>query len=295
MKTNILLHIIIGFLFTSCLAQNDRIENVIMDCSYQSFADNGEEFKKLIADYENLLIREEILHDKSGKSYRQVLLNISDENGFDKVPSMFFSAEWQKIVKPDTEKALECQNIRVKDSTSYDMSKLKQFEQAISKAENAINIQSAVAKELLEVLTEDDFTHDFYKVRTFFIFSLISTNAGISKQIEKPIKYDLTIALKINIDDKNEIFVDTQKVTMDKLKKLVRKYESKNKSESIISLKADRNTKYRIYVDVQNAVLEEINYLRTKLAKEKYKKELTQLTKEQLSEIKEIYPQNLAE
>ena len=166
-----------------------------MDCSYQSFADSGKEFKKLISDYENLLIKEEILADKSGKSYRQVLQKISNENGFDKVPSMFFITEWQKIVKPDNEKAMECQNIMVEDSASYDMSKLKKFEQAMNNARNSINIQSTLAKELLEILTEDDFALDFYKVRTFFIFSLISTNAGISKQSEKQ-KYDLTNALK---------------------------------------------------------------------------------------------------
>ena len=43
------------------------------------------------------------------------------------------------------------------------------------------------------------------------------------------------------------------------------------------------------------AIVGEINYLREKLAKEKYNEELDKLTKDQLAEIKAIYPQNLAE
>jgi len=300
MKTNILLNIIIGFLFTSCAAQNDRIENIIMDCSYQAFADNGKAFRTIIADYENLLINEKILADNSGKSYRQVLQKIADGNEFDKVPSKFFTDELQKIDKPDREKAQECQKIIVKDSTTYNMSKLKGLEQAITNAENSYDIQpSLIAKDILKVLSEDDFELDFYKVRTFFLFNLIEPDSGISRRLpeseENQNVYDLTNALKITLDNKSEIFVDNKKVTIDKLKKLVREYELKNKAESVISLKADRGTMYKTYIEVQNAIVGEIRHLRGKLAKEKYNTELDKLTEEQLSEIKKVYPQNLVE
>jgi biopolymer transport protein ExbD len=62
---------------------------------------------------------------------------------------------------------------------------------------------------------------------------------------------DIFTTEKITIDNQNEIFVFDKNITIDKLRKLVRKYESKNKSESIISLEADRDTKYRIYVDTR--------------------------------------------
>jgi biopolymer transport protein ExbD len=300
MKTNILLNIIIGLLITSCVAQNDRIENIIMECSYQAFADNGKEFKTLISDYENLLIKEKILADKSGKSYRQVLQKIANDEEFDKVPSTFFSAELQKIEKPDLEKAQECQKIIVKDSSLYDMSKLKGLEQAIDNAQYSGDLQpSIIAEDILKVLTEDDFELDFYKLRTFLLFSIIDTDSGISRRLpemeENQVEYDLTNALKITLDDKSEIFVDDKKVTIVQLKKLVRDYELKNKSESIISLKADRGTMYKTYIDVQNAIVGEIRHLRDKLAKEKYNTELDKLTEEQLSEIKKVYPQNLVE
>ncbi|WJJ96550.1 ExbD/TolR family protein [Algibacter luteus] len=300
MKTNFLLNIIIGFLLTSCVAQNERIENIIMDCSYQSFDDNGIAFRKLISDYENLLINENILADNSGKSYRQVLKDIASEKEFDKVPSKFFAEELQKIEKPNLEKAQKCQEIIVKDSAKYDMTKLKGLEQAIDNAQYSGDLQPAlIAEDILKVLTEKDFELEFYKLRTFLLFSIIDTNAGISRKLpdfeNDESEIDLTNALKITLDDKNQIFVNGKKVSLDDLKTLVRDYESEFKSESIISLKADRGTMYRTYIDVQNAIVGEIQHLRNKLAREKYKTELDKLTEEQQSEIKKVYPQKLIE
>ena len=300
MKTNFLLNIIIGFLFTSCVAQNERIENLIMDCAFQSFADNGIAYKKQISDYENLLIDEKILTDNSGQSYRQLLMDIADEEEFDKVPSKFFVVELQKIEKPNFEEAQKCKEIIVKDSAKYDMTKLKGFEQVIDKAQYSGNFQpDAIAKGLLKVLTEEDLELDFYKLRTFLLFSIIDTNSGMNMQLSDfesdQTEVDLTKALRITLDDKNQIFVNKKKVSLDDLKKLVREYESELKSESVILWKTDRATMYRNYIDVQNAIVGEIQYLRNKLAIEKYKTEFDKLTEEQQSEIKNIYPKRIIE
>lgn len=271
-----------------------------MECFYQSFADTGKEFRTLISDYENLLVNEKILTDNSGESYRQVLQKIANGNAFDKVPSKFFSAELQKLEKPDLEKAQECQKIIINDSASYNMSKLKGLEQAITNAQNSNDIEpSIIAKDILKVLTKEDFEIDFYKLRIFFLFSIIDTDSGISRRLpemeENQVEYDLTNALKIILNDKSEIYINDKKVTIAELKKIVRNYELQNKSESVISLKTDRGTMYRTYIDVQNAIVGEIRHLRDKLAKEKYNTEFDKLTEEQLSEIKKVYPQKLIE
>jgi Biopolymer transport protein ExbD/TolR len=300
MKINILQNIIIGFLFTSCVAQNDRIENVIMDCSYQSFADNGKGLKTLIADYEKLLINENILPDNSGKSYRQVLQKIADRNEFDKIPSKFFANELQKLEKPDLEKAQECQKIIVKDSASCSMSKLKSLELVLTNAQNSADLQpSLIASDILKVLSEEDFELDFYKIRTFFLFNMIEPDSGFStitsENEESQIEQDFTNALKIYLDDKSEIYVDNKKVTIKELMKLVREYELENKDKSIISLKNDSKTMYKTYIEVQNVIVEEIRHLRENLAREKYNIELDKLSEEQLTEIKKIFPQNIME
>jgi biopolymer transport protein ExbD len=243
-----------------------------MDCSYQSFADNGIAFKKLISDYENLLINEKILADKSGKSYRQVLKDIADKKEFNKIPSKFFADELQELEKADLEKAQECKKIILQDSAKYDMTKLKGLEQAFDKAQYSGDLQPAlIAEDILKVLGDKDFELDYYKLRTFLFFSVIDTSSGINEKLPEfasnQSEIDLTNALKVKLDDQNQIFVDDNKVSLDDLKSIVREYESEFKSESIISLKTDRGTMYRTYIDVQNVIIGEIQYLRDQLAK----------------------------
>lgn len=293
--TSMLLNILVGFIFTFCSAQNERIENKIMNCSYQSFEDDGEELKELISNYQNLLITQGILKDSNGKSYRQILENIAAGNEFDKVPSTFFAIELQKIKKPDTEEIKECQKIIIADS-SYNTSKLKGLEQVMTNVLNLEDIEpSIIANEILNVLSDEDFEIDFYKLRIFLLFGIIiETESGNSRKLpeikEDETSYDLTTAFKVNIDNKSEIFVDNKKVAIEKLKKMVRAYELKNKSESIFSLKTGKKTTYKMYIDVQTVIIEEIQYLREKIAKEKYNTALDKLKDEQLNEIKKIYP-----
>lgn len=266
-----------------------------MDCSYKSFSDNGKALKALIFEYENLLIKEKYLADSSGKSYREILQKISNGNLFDKTPSKFFSVELKKIEKPNLEKLQTCQEIIAKDSSFYNLSKLKGLEQVIINAQNSRDLQpSHIARDILKVLTEEDFELEFYKMRTFFLFSIVDTNSGLSQMLKElpkeEKKYDLSKALNVYINGNNQIFVDEEKIDIDKLKNIIKDYEKKYESESIISLKTERETMYKTYFNVQNIITTEINKLQSQLSKEKYKKELENLTKEELSDIRKIYP-----
>ncbi len=300
MKLKILLTTLIATLFAFCSHKNDRIETKIMDCSYLSYKDGGKELKKLISDYQKLLIREEILIDSSGYSYIKLLQSIGSTDPYDKIPSKFYTNEIYKIGKSDLEKVKECQRAITTDSLTYDISKLKKLNEAAKRALQHPDIQAPiVAQELLKVLTKNDFEIDFYKIKAFTLLSLLESNSGIYRkplpETEKQKKYDLKNALKVTLDEKSEIYVNDKKVTMAKLKTLVRKYQLKNRSKSIISLKTTSETMYRTYVEVQNTITGEIRGLRNSLAKKKYNLEFDKLTQAQMDEVKNIYPQRIVE
>ncbi len=300
MLKSLLTYCLISFFITPFYAQDERIESKIMECSYQAFADGGKELKKLIYDYEMLLIDEGFLEDSGGGSYLNVIENLAKNNGYDKFPSKFFPTELQKIEKPDIDKTLECQKLMSIDTVSYNNSKLKTFEQSIDKIINSNDIStSLVAKEFLKILSEEDFELDFYKFRTFFVFTIIETNSGVNRKLPKTYAnqegYDLTNAMKISLNENSEIFINNKKVTLVELKKLVREYELKNKKESVISLKNHRETMYKTYIEVQNAIVNEIKALQNELAQEKFSLNLEELSKTQLDGIQEVYPMNIHE
>ena len=186
MKTKILLNIIIGLISINCFAQSKRVENEFMECTYKSYADNGKSFKELISNYEKLLIKENILKNSSGKSYRQIYQKIADGKEFKNIPSTFFSQELQKIDQPDLDKFQECQNILAQDSSDYDMSKVQGWEQIISSVSESGDLEiSLIGDHILKLLSEKDFELNFYKIRTFFLFSVIDIFSGSSRDFEK--------------------------------------------------------------------------------------------------------------
>ena len=293
MRTIILLNLVVWFIITPCFAQNDRIENELMDCYYQSFEDKGKAFRALISDYENRLINQRLLADNSGESYRDFLDQIAHENHT--APSTFFTLIPLNMDELILEEAQKCRQMIMKDSTAYNSSKLNRLEKVITEAQESKNIQlSLIAKELLTVLSVRDFKLDFYKVRIFMFLHLMNPDTGLRRQLsdskENETDYDLSKAITIYLNEKSDIFVYEKKVSIHQLKKRIRQYELKNKSESIIIIKAERETLYKSYVDVQDAIVTTIKSLREEAAIERFNKKLDELTKEQLAEIKNDFP-----
>ncbi|WP_394750882.1 biopolymer transporter ExbD [Spongiimicrobium salis] len=131
------------------------------------------------------------------------------------------------------------------------------------------------------------------------IFLGCRNDKGIIKELpeisETEIEFDLNNAIKIFIDEKNQLLVDNEKVDMDELKTKVREYAIANKEQSVFSLKNAPESSYGIFVEVQESIVDEIRNLREALSKEKYNITLDSLTKQQLSEIRKVYPQNWIE
>nr|WP_295705824.1 hypothetical protein [uncultured Lacinutrix sp.] len=176
MKVKSIFCIIILIINSSCFSQNNRIENKLMECYYQSFQDNGIEIKKLIHDYENLLINEGFLKDNSAKSYITFLQNFSNQNIY--TPSKFFCVESQNIKKLNEVNYLECRKLVLEDFKHTNTSKLESIEKAVINNSNPQN----VVKDMLKVLTKEDFEIEYYKRQAFLVFCLIDTEAGLKKR-----------------------------------------------------------------------------------------------------------------
>lgn len=300
MKKNFLLHIIILLVFTSCSSQNKRIEKEFIDCSYQAYADNGTKLKMLISDYQKLLIKEKILTDSTAKSYRNLFQEIANGNKFTHISSKSFFEQLQTIEQPDRILIEECQLKILRDSAKYDITKLRMLENAISSVQNSGDIEpSLIAQQILSVLTVKDFELDYYKLRTMLLFDVLNEDFGIENKLRtstgKVIEHDLKNALKISTNEKNEIFVNSRKVSVEKLKEWVKEYVEENKSNSVIWLSTSRETMYSSYIDIQNTITSAIQYLRDKHSNNEYQMEFGKLTDEQKEKIQNIYPIEIVE
>ena len=296
MKKIILTLLIFGMLTISCKKQAERVETKIMNCIYESYEDQGVAFKEAFSDFEQLLITEKILEDKTGSSYKAFFEKIVIDNEFNYNPSQSFANKIMEIRMPQNESFINCQSELRKE--------LKKETELRVVLDSILTTEtfgaSEVAKGFLMVFDEEDFELDYYKMNTFLFFDTINyTNDDeLIKKLpdfkEEEIERDLSKAITVYMDGDNHVFVNDERVTMEELKTQIRDYVHAHTLESIIVLKSDRKTSYAKHIDLQKAITEEIQILRKELAKERYNTALDKLTEEQRSEIKKIYPLHLS-
>lgn len=299
MKTNLLLLILSSFLFTTC-DKEKRIEELIMECSYNAFEDNGVYFKKVISDYEALLIKDKFLADNSAKSYLKVVQDIANEKEFEKASSLNYYDELQKLDESVTEKLDFCNlyEINLKENQLDKLTVLEKSIDNVIKTTGSVN-PAELAKDMLQVLTEKDFELEFYKIKVFILLSIVEpkqeSNVDLPSHRLEELDYDLTNSFVIAFNDKGQIYANDRIVDLNELKMLLRDYIEEFKSESILLFNIDNisTSTYETYSDVSDAIYEQIHFLREKLAIEMFNKDLESLTKEQLLEIHHIYPQDI--
>ncbi|WP_299888927.1 hypothetical protein [uncultured Lacinutrix sp.] len=265
-------------------SQSKRIESELMKCTYKAISDEGTSLKQLILDYETLLINEGVVEDSSGESYRVLVQNFANKNII--TPSKLFCVETQKIKKANTNKFYDCKKTILKDSLNYDLSKLKGTKQALfNNAKPHIK-----AKEMLKVLSDSDFDIDYYKLRAFYLFCAIDTQAGIN-EIDLQ-NLDAENALNIYLDSRNTLYVNEVKKTIEQLKIIVRNHVLENKSKYVIFFKTERDTKYKEVLSCEKNIKEVIKSLRNEYALKTYNNIYENLNEDQKTETYTRYPLN---
>lgn len=299
-KLNLIAFIICLLMVTSCSPEKVRVEEVIMECIYKSYNDNGRALKKAIQDYETLLVEQNIIKDKTGKSYKETLMALAKDNNFKNRPSISFNSFIGDIGSLDSERYVVCQKTLI-DTSNYDSARLNKINQVVKKhmTSSDLNI-NLILSDINNFLSEEDFDFDYYKFQTFRILDLFELDKGLLRTLpeandESSKEKNLSNALSIYIDEKNTIFINDKKSSLKEVRKTVRNYYLENTSESIVTLIHKSGTSYAEYIAVQNEITSAINSLREKLALKLYKKDLDSLTKEELTTIREKYPLNLIE
>jgi hypothetical protein len=152
--------------------QNESIETKLMNCQYE----NRPGYKEVLYNYEQLLISENILIDKSGNSYIILLERIKSDTQFNYCPSMSYIDESLKLPTPNVDLIRNCISNLLENSSEQN-SKVNEMMNAINNlmATNNLN-PSNIANEILNVLTENEFEHYYYREKLLFLLDIICTS-----------------------------------------------------------------------------------------------------------------------
>lgn len=154
----------------------------------------------------------------------------------------------------------------------------------------------------------------------FLVTTTISGDEGMNRKLPREsdntkIDYHKRNVLQIMLNNDNEIMVNGEGIVfIEELKDTVKAFvdnngdgsctycngkqsteSSMNPSKAIVSLQSGNLTSYEKYIGVQDEITKAYYELREVYAKNKFKKEVSNLTKEEMKQVQEAYPFMLSE
>ncbi len=187
MKKPFYLIFLFSILYGSSSGQENTLENQIMTCQIEIYQNAGFDLNKTIIDYETILIKNEVLMDKTGASYTSLLNRIITDENY-QIDSLLSFYKVYPIFKVNRSDETKIRNCEIEQVNNYKNSNSKWIE--IGKKIDSIGFgegdASKISKILLGSLSDDDFEMDFYKLKTFLAIEMVNSKYG-SRKLLPPI------------------------------------------------------------------------------------------------------------
>lgn len=326
------IHLILIFnviFISSGFSQNYALENAYWECYVKTAHENGINLEKEFADFENYLIKNEILPDASGESYFNLFEQIASGKivelncDYSFIDTLRLHADNTKIsgITPDCQIEL----LNQLGTLDFMQSKMYQIENICKSLESSGDFSiSKIAKKLCETLSPVDFEQNYYKFSVLFAFFNVLT-VDNSIDVNLPLISDENPMGNLNIrnivlvyvsTDNDSVLVNNKKVKIENVSKIIQEYIFSNpndtlmpemetvniilignceQSKLVISFQNDREAKYQTYIKVQDQIIDAYNFVRNDKAIEYFKKEFDLLNENQQKAIIELIPCRISE
>ena len=167
----ILYLITITLLLHSC-GDQELTTSDLVKCAYSTSNDNGKSLKRKMYDFEDVLIKEKLLSDNSGKSYRQIYLIIAEFG------NVLQNSKLEKILSQLPELSQTELEIINNCAQKYSWDFAHGNENISTELKNLMTEKKNIsASEIAEIfaknLKDKDFEDEFYKLKTLYLFQSI--------------------------------------------------------------------------------------------------------------------------
>ncbi|MDP2542077.1 hypothetical protein CSC81_07950 [Tenacibaculum discolor] len=188
MNKKIIVTLLLSFFFVlKPFSQEKKIEEMYQKCLYNSLHDKGEKLKRINKEFENYLIKEKILKDSSGSSYKKFLNTLHTSKG--KVMKFSFTYPYLDSmhgIENGKPIFFKLDSTCVKEIVLNDdfTKHLEKLESLMPKEKT--NDLSLVFKNMDTVFSAEDFELDYYKQKFFIL--LCAYNELVFFEVEDIIK-----------------------------------------------------------------------------------------------------------
>ena len=310
------------------VSQNYDYEDNLINCLYGASESAGFNLKLEFSKFENYLIQQKILSDRTGQSYYDIYSSIKDTDDVnfeidyslpDSVGKNFDSNLFQQIFQA-------CSKVdnETLENELYLNSRLFELNKAIENSRLESISPGSVAGVIIDVLTPSDFEHDYYKFTTILtIITLNSLETGLERQLPTLEEVENTERilernnLKIHVStNKDSIYVDSVLTSIDELPLIIeKKLLSDNtvssnpekkiveieligecyQTQLVISLTNDSKALYSTYILTQNMIIKAYNKVRNLMSLQYFEADWNNLDENQKKAIRKLIPKRVVE
>jgi hypothetical protein len=164
-------------LSSSCHERTFDLDDIILHCYDPTFQKEGYDIKLIIKDYEELLVKEGVLEDGSGKSYLEVWQKIISNKDFRITSSTFQEHDpWHKVDKEIAVTVFECESEMIALARETDPRWHKVFPSSDStegKEDPKLMYQAMVG-----ALDDNDLNSYYFRLKMFHLFDMVNSKWG---------------------------------------------------------------------------------------------------------------------
>ncbi|MEP2935176.1 MAG: hypothetical protein ABJM06_05630 [Gilvibacter sp.] len=288
--------------FGNLFAQEQDPLEKYMQCVYDFCVDGGAEIKNAIAEYDQLLVNENILTDASGAGYIAFFEAMVENNAVVFSPSVTFSSVVQGVQNNPSDEYRACQEQVL---TEYPEALYKL--QLIGEATNPFALDTAVTPAsfghvVLQELSAEDFELDFYRIGMLMMVESFRTSkdAGITQippppppPPPSPDEVEEVVALTVLLTKNDELYLGEKKATLNDVRDLTYSFLYEYEAKTAIVLKYDSKANYDRYTELKGVVTDMIFKVRQEYTIKQYGVSFEQLREEEQALVKNKFPNRI--
>jgi len=277
---------IILILIFSCKPKidNRNIDIIYNECYNNSVTVNGKPISFYRNQYENILIRNNVMKDNSPKSYFELYNILSEYEYIDINSNYVFKDSIKNMNVVDISKCIPL----IKDKIEYKKSIFNNIIKEII-TENG-NVKSEIDYEKFTTLiNQESFEYDYFKEIVLKLIKPYSfkteNNIGIKIKF-----FENNFPKGLKFEFKNgTLYCNNKKIKNSEIFKLSKKQIENEKSNSFFSIKSEKTTSFLNFIKIRNEISKASEFTKDKKAFEKYKKSYYKLEIKEKNIIDSLY------
>lgn len=174
MKYKVSFLCLLVLLSISCKQQTLKLDDIILQCYDPNYQEQGIDIKSIIDEYEQVLIKEGVLRDSSGKSYLEVLQRMYSDKDFriTSAPFMDYDPTWAADGQTSWA-VMECERKLIELLKEKDSKWHRVFPDSVisEKAEDPDRMLQTIT----ETMSEEDLNSYYFRFRMLQSFDGVNT------------------------------------------------------------------------------------------------------------------------